>query len=85
MSEKKRLGELLIDAGLITAEDLNRALKMQVGGNRRLGRILVKMGAISSDQLLETLSSQFQLPIIDPDKEHEPSTKNLLPRYLCSK
>lgn len=85
MSEKKRLGELLIDASLITAEDLNRALKMQVGGNRRLGRILVKMGAITSDQLLETLSSQFQLPIIDPDQEHDPSTKGVLPRYLCSK
>lgn len=85
MSDKKRLGELLIDAGLITMEDCNRALKMQVGGNRRLGRILVKMGAITSDQLLETLSAQFDSPIINIVHEHDKSAKGLLPRYLCSK
>lgn len=39
MSEKKRLGELLLDAGLVTQEAVDRALKMQVGGTRRLGRI----------------------------------------------
>lgn len=85
MSEKKRLGELLIDAGLITMDILNKALKMQVGGNRRLGRILVNMGAITSDQLTETLSSQFQLPIIDPEQEYTAVVQGLLPRYLCSK
>jgi len=85
MSDKKRLGELLIDAGLITVDDCNRALKMQVGGNRRLGRILVKMGAITSDQLLGILSSQFELPIVDIEREYNPAEKNLLPRYLCTK
>lgn len=82
---KKRLGELLIHSGLITEEDCNRALKMQVGGNRRLGRILVKMGAITSDQLLGTLASQFELPIIDIEQEYNPAVKGLLPRYLCRK
>jgi len=85
MSDKKRLGELLIDAGLISMEDCNRALKMQVGGNRRLGRILVKMGTITSDQLLEILSSQFEMPIIDIEREYNPAAKGLLPRYLCTK
>lgn len=83
MSEKKRLGELLIDSGLITVEALNRALKMQVGGNRRLGRILVSMGTITSDQLTEILSNQFQLPIINPVTEYTAEAKGLLPRYLC--
>jgi len=85
MSDKKRLGELLIDAGLITKEDCNRALKMQVGGNRRLGRILVKMGSITSDQLLDTLSTQFEMPIVDIEREYNPTVKGLLPRYLCTK
>ena len=85
MSDKKRLGELLIDAGLITLDDCNRALKMQVGGNRRLGRILVKMGTITSDQLLEILSTQFEMPIIDIEQEYNPAAKGLLPRYLCAK
>lgn len=85
MSDKKRLGELLIEAGLISMEACNQALKMQVGGNRRLGRILVKMGAITSDQLLEILASQFELPIINIDQEYKPAIKGLLPRYLCLK
>lgn len=85
MSEKKRLGELLIDAGLLTQEQCTQALKMQVGGNRRLGRILVKMGAVSSDQLLEVLSSQFDQPIIDIEREMNPTVHGVLPRYLCKK
>lgn len=85
MSEKKRLGELLLDAHLITPEILDRALKMQVGGNRRLGRILVNMGTISSDQLTDILSQQFQLPIIDPEQAFHSEAQGLLPRYLCKK
>jgi len=85
MSEKKRLGELLINAGIITTEDCNRALKMQVGGNRRLGRILVKMGLVTSDQLLEMLATQFDSPIINIASEHDASAKGILPRYLCTK
>ena len=85
MSPKKRLGELLIEAGLITEEECNRALKTQVGGSRRLGRILVKMGIITSDQLLDTLASQFDLPIIDIEQERDPGVRKLIPRYLCSK
>ena len=85
MLEKKRLGELLLDANLITQEVLDRALKMQVGGTRRLGRILVNMGAISSDQLTDILSQQFQLPVIEPEQAFTPSAQGLLPRYLCKK
>lgn len=85
MSEKKRLGELLLDANLITQEVLDRALKMQVGGTRRLGRILVNMGAISSDQLTDILSQQFQLPITDPEVAYTPAVQGVLPRYLCKK
>ncbi len=85
MSEKKRLGELLLDASLVTPDTLDRALKMQVGGNRRLGRILVNMGAITSDQLIDILSQQFQLPVIDPEQAFSPDAQGLLPRYLCKK
>jgi len=85
METKKRLGEILIDAGLITEETCTKALRMQVGGNRRLGRILVKMGALTSDQLLETLANQFERPIIEVEKEMTTEALSLLPRYLCKK
>ncbi|ADW16542.1 General secretory system II protein E domain protein [Desulfobulbus propionicus DSM 2032] len=85
MAEKKRLGELLLDAGLVAQEVVDRALKMQVGGTRRLGRILVNMGAITSDQLTEVLSQQLQLPVIDPDQGFTDAARGVLPRYLCKK
>jgi hypothetical protein len=85
MSEKKRLGELLLDAGLVTQELVDRALKMQVGGTRRLGRILVNMGAISSDQLTEVLSQQLHMPVIQPDQAYNEAVRGVLPRYLCTK
>ena len=84
-ASRKRLGELLIQSGLITEKDRSRALRMQVGGNRRLGKILVKMGAITSDQLLETLATQFELPIVDIEQEYNIAAKGMLPRYLCTK
>lgn len=85
MSDKKRLGELLLESGLVTQEDVDRGLKMQVGGTRRLGRILVNMGVITSDQLTEVLSQQLQLPVIDPDQAYNEVVRGVLPRYLCKK
>ena len=64
MAIKKRLGDLLIEANLLTMEDLNKALRLQVGGNRRLGYLLIKSGFISEEQLHTVLSQQLDLPIV---------------------
>ena len=42
MTDKKRLGELLVQQGIVSNETVNDALRVQVGGNRRLGHILVR-------------------------------------------
>ena len=85
MTTKKRLGDLLLDAELITRETLDKALKLQVGGNRRLGYLLIKMGFISEEQLQSVLSTQLDLPIVDIENEFNPQVKQVLPRYLCRK
>ena len=43
----KRLGELLVGAGAITEEELNRGLELQKGTKDRLGDVLVKNGIIT--------------------------------------
>lgn len=83
MTGKKRLGELIVDAKLITEADLNKALRLQIGGTHRLGYILIKMGFISEEQLQTVLSRQLGLPIINVDAEFDPDVKKILPRYLC--
>lgn len=85
MTGKKRLGDLLLDSGLITEEELEKALRLQVGGNRRLGYLLIKMGFISEDQLHSVLSEQLDLPIVRVENEFDPTVKRFLPKYLCTK
>ena len=85
MTTKKRLGDLLLQAGLIKEEELDKALKLQVGGNRRLGYLLIKMDFISEEQLQSVLSEQLDLPIVDINQEFTTTVKQILPRYLCRK
>lgn len=85
MSEKKRLGELLLEANLITKSDLDHALQVQVGGSRRLGYLLIKMGYITEEELHSVLSQQLDLPIVSIKDEFSAQVKKILPRYLCRK
>ena len=85
MSNKKRIGELLVEAGYVTPEQLEQALRIQVGGTRRLGRIFLRMGAITSDQLVEVLSRHLDLPITDLSKAVQSRASRVLPRYLCKR
>jgi len=85
MTEKKRLGDLLIDSNLITKADLDKALRLQVGGNRRLGYLLIKMGFIREEQLHSVLSQQMDLPIVRVKEEFNPAVKKMLPKYICRK
>lgn len=63
--EKVRLGDLLVNAKLITQEQLESALAQQRGSGRRLGRVLVDNKFISEVQISETLAKQFDIAFID--------------------
>ncbi|HVB84269.1 MAG TPA: ATPase, T2SS/T4P/T4SS family [Rhodanobacteraceae bacterium] len=62
--ESRLLGELLIERGLVTAADVQRALDMQgrIGG--RIGALLMRVGAVSEDSLLDVLGAQLELPLL---------------------
>lgn len=65
-SRKKRLGELLIDAGAITQEQLDAALaeqKKKTG--QKLGAVLIQTGAITEDQMIDALTSQLGYPRVN--------------------
>jgi len=82
---RKRLGEILVEKGLVSQDRVDEGLRVQVGGNRRLGYILLKMGVISDDQLLEVLSQQMDVPIITVADEFSKEVSAVLPKYLCRK
>ena len=61
------LGELLLDAGLVGAADLERGLALQQKIGGRIGSVLMRIGAVSEDNLLQVLSRQLGLPVLGAD------------------
>jgi type IV pilus assembly protein PilB len=67
---RKRLGELLVEAGVIGMEQLNYALTLkQRFHSEKLGQILMSLRYIDRDTLIEFLGKQCGVPSIDPSKE----------------
>lgn len=60
-----RLGDLLITAGAITPEQLDRALELQKSSTGRLGDVLIEKGFITEKQLIEALQMQLGVDYID--------------------
>lgn len=63
MRRKRRLGDLLMGAGVITQEQLDEALKRQreVGNGQKLGMTLVDMGIMNDEIIAEALCHQMGL------------------------
>lgn len=59
--KRKRLGDLLVDSGLITEEQLEQALK-EKGEGQKLGDALLQKGFITEQQLIEVLEFQLGIP-----------------------
>lgn len=59
----KRIGELLIERGLIQQDDIKKALQLQQSVGGRVGAGLVRMGSVSEDDLLDALSEQLDIPV----------------------
>lgn len=83
--KKSLLGEILLERGLITGEQLEQALRVQVGGMRRLGSLLVGMKVLGVESLTDALSEQLRLPVVKVDEEVRAEARAALPRHLCRK
>ncbi len=71
MASCKLLGQLLIERGLLPADDLQKALALQKERKERLGKILVDLGFISQQNLYAVLSDQLGIPRVDPAELEE--------------
>lgn len=81
-----RLGDILIDKGIISKEDLDKALELQKGSKKPLGKILVENNFCSELNLLDALSQQLGIQIIDlQDFEIEEDVLGLIPLELCTR
>lgn len=83
---RKRIGEVLLERGLVTAPQLAAALERQRRGGGRIGTSLVALGALSEGQLTATLAELQGVPAIDlgrvtPDR----SAMGLLRTEFCER
>ncbi|NAW99111.1 MULTISPECIES: GspE/PulE family protein [unclassified Vibrio] len=62
---RKRLGDLLVEEGIITENQVEQALAAQKRSGRKLGDTLIELGFLSEQQMLSFLSQQLSLPLID--------------------
>jgi CheY-like chemotaxis protein len=60
----KHLGDILVEAEIISKKTLERALARQKGGKERLGTVLEEMGVITEEELAEALGAQFNFKTI---------------------
>lgn len=67
MRDRRRLGDILIDAGKITLAQLNRALETQRKTKKRIGEVLVDEGLITDSEMADVLAEQLSLERVDLD------------------
>lgn len=83
-AKKIRLGDLLVEKGLITDQQLQFALSEQKKLGRKLGGTLIELGMINEGSLLNLLSSQLDIPLIDLNNyNYSDDIAKLLPETLA--
>jgi type IV pilus assembly protein PilB len=84
--KNKRLGDMLIQQGMISEEQLSVALQKQKTEHKRLGEVLIGDGFITENQLIETLRVQLGIDYIDLTKlDIDPSMSRLIPAHGANK
>ncbi len=68
MASAKKLGELLVQEGVITSHQLEEALKYQVIFGGKLGTNLIELDFVQEDDIAKTLSKMLRVPLVSGDE-----------------
>jgi len=81
----RRFGELLLEKGRLTADQIDQALKARSDPRERLGQTMVRLGLLDEQDVLELLAQQFSLPVADADRlsQADPVAVRLIPEHLA--
>ncbi len=84
--ERRRIGTILIEDGLITQDQLDQALDLQKTMALPIGEVLVSQGFINPSQLASALGRQLKIPYIPLSKyAHNPDAAKWVGRNFCEK
>jgi len=85
--KRSRLGEMLVEANLISAEQLNTALEYQKKTGGRLGEVIEKLGFVQESIMVDFIARQQDLEIVKLDEIFLPENlikkipQNLIEKY----
>ncbi|KAF1081399.1 MAG: Type IV fimbrial assembly, ATPase PilB [Candidatus Rifleibacterium amylolyticum] len=86
LSKKLRLGDALIQEGLINEEQLQQALALQKKSGKRLGAVLVEMHLVTEQDIVQILSKQLRIPFIDLSNYLiDPVIAKLVPEHIAKR
>ena len=86
MTLAKKMGELLVDAGLISADQLAKALANQKVNKKRIGEIIVDLKMASEMDILQILSFELGVDSVDLSKTVvDPMAIELVPEKVARK
>jgi CheY-like chemotaxis protein len=74
---KKQVGQLLVEANIITSTTLDRALAMQKDSGKRIGVILGEMGVVTNAEMMGAVAKQFGMKMVK-----DFSSQSFLPELL---
>ncbi|PLK48586.1 GspE/PulE family protein [Uliginosibacterium sp. TH139] len=82
--QKYRLGELLVQQGLVTEAQLEEALAQQKQSGRKLGRVLVESGVVTEELIATAIARQLGIEFHDlREKDVEPAVASVLPETMA--
>ena len=67
-NKRKRLGDLLLEVGLVSKEQLEDALKIQKTSGKKLGEVLVSEGLVTQEDIIQVLEFQLGIPHVILEK-----------------
>lgn len=84
--KKRKLGEILVDEGYVSREQLDGALEIQNQSGDLLGKILVEQGFLTERALAKAIANQLQLPYLSSENyQLSKDVVGLIPPDLCFK
>ena len=82
----ERIGELLLKEGMITSDQLSKALQEQKQNGTRIGYNLVKLGFVPEIEVTKMLARQHKMPAVDLSRfELDPKIAKMIPADLAQK
>jgi type IV pilus assembly protein PilB len=81
----KQLGELLIERGVISRQQLDSALEIQKEKGGLIGQVLVDLGYASEESIAQAITSQYGFPYLPLENyEIDPDVVKIVPKNVAS-